>query len=239
MVSSGYYSDRLEQITKMAKDQTGCIEHIECVNWKNLADFEGKYDWVLACSTETSIGLKLPISWLSSQANRLNAKLILDATASIGLESDHEQADVIAYSSCKGLFGLTGAAFVAFNEIPDIPVNSFYLDLQSHIEKRMTGPYHAIASLLDVLPIHSEFREAVVINKKLFCQRMKDYLIFDDAHQPLLCTFITQKLKVINDRSILYKSRANTDGQVVSHLGEIFLGMNAKGEILDNLKLDN
>ena len=35
---------------------------------------------------------------------------MLDATASIGLESGHEQAEILAYSSCKGLFGLTGAA---------------------------------------------------------------------------------------------------------------------------------
>ena len=34
---------------------------------------------------------------------------MLDATGSIGLERYHELADVISFSSCKGLFGLTGA----------------------------------------------------------------------------------------------------------------------------------
>ncbi|MDA9909893.1 hypothetical protein N9E57_05190 [Gammaproteobacteria bacterium] len=235
IVSSGYYSDRLELILEMFNVDSNYIDSIEHVDWSGLEELEGKYDWVLSCSTETSIGLRLPISWLSTQAKRLHAKLMLDATASIGLESNHDLADVIAYSSCKGLFGLTGAGFVAFNELPDNKVNSFYLDLHSHLGKRMTGPYHAIASLLDVLPVHSEFREAVVINKNLFCTKMKDYLVYDKTHQPLLCTFITQKLMPTNDKVILYQSRANTEGQVVAHLGEVCLGSNAKGEILNNL----
>ena len=50
---------------------------------------------------------------------------MLDATASIGLETNHNYADVIGYSSCKGLFGLTGAAFIAYNEPPQNEINSF------------------------------------------------------------------------------------------------------------------
>jgi galactokinase len=37
--------------------------------------------------------------------------LYVDATGSIGLEDNHQLADVMAFSSCKGLFGLTGAGF--------------------------------------------------------------------------------------------------------------------------------
>ena len=42
---------------------------------------------------------------------------MLDATASIGLEDEHELADLIAYSSCKGLFGLTGAVLLRIIKI--------------------------------------------------------------------------------------------------------------------------
>ena len=35
----------------------------------------------------------------------------------------------------------------------------------------MTGPYHAIASLADVLPRHGEFRAAVLQNKAAFMDR--------------------------------------------------------------------
>ena len=50
---------------------------------------------------------------------------MLDATASIGLEDGHNWADVISYSSCKGLFGLTGAGFIAFNTLPSNEIKSF------------------------------------------------------------------------------------------------------------------
>ena len=49
------------------------------------------------------------------EGRKLKAKLLLDATGSIGLEPDHNLADTIAFSSCKGLFGLTGASFICFN----------------------------------------------------------------------------------------------------------------------------
>jgi aspartate aminotransferase-like enzyme len=238
VISSGYYSDRLEAIASIAKDASGYVESIDYVDWRNISKIEGSYDWIVSCSTETSKGLKLPIEQISIEAGRLGSKLMLDATASIGMETGHYLADVIGYSSCKGLFGLTGAAFVAFNEMPNNKVNSFYLDLRSHLEKKMTGPYHAICSLLDVLPVHSEFKEAVKNNKSLFCEKMHDYLVQDEIHQPLICTYITETFQASNDSVVLYKSRGNTEGQVVSHLGEVYLGSNAKGEILNNLYLD-
>ena len=38
------------------------------------------------------------------------ANLFLDTTGSIGLEEGHELADLVAFSSCKGLLGLTGGS---------------------------------------------------------------------------------------------------------------------------------
>ena len=116
---------------------------------------------------ETSRGLKLPLKRIK-RAVELNSKIMLDATASIGLETDHDLADVIGYSSCKGLFGLTGAAFIAYNSPPDVEVDSFYLNLETHLNKGMTGPYHSICSLFNVLPQLDDFKLSVIENKKIY-----------------------------------------------------------------------
>jgi 2-aminoethylphosphonate-pyruvate transaminase len=164
---------------------------------------------------------------------------MLDGTASIGLETGHELADVIGYSSCKGLFGLTGAAFIAFNEHPSIEVDSFYLNLATHQDKLMTGPYHAICSLADVLPKHDDFRAAVVDNKQVFSNRMKDHLTLPQSHQPLLCTHVNYEIKSRDPRAILYTPRSNVSGSVVCHLGEAHLGKAAQAGILSALELPN
>ena len=83
----------------------------------------------------------------------MRSKLALDATASIGLEKNHHLSDVSAFSSCKGLFGLTGASFIVFNEKPQNEIDSFYLNLFNHLNKKMTGPYHTIYSLNKILKI--------------------------------------------------------------------------------------
>ena len=98
---------------------------------------------------------------------------MLDATASIGLQSNHDLSDVLAYSSCKGLFGLTGASFIAFNDMPTNEIDSFLLNLASHLEK-MTGPYHSICSLIDVLKDHENFKQAVIENKEKFLNIASD-----------------------------------------------------------------
>ena len=68
---------------------------VDSVNWTELDTVVKKYDWVFACYTETSCGLKLDIVSLKSFSERISAQLAIDATASIGLESHHEFADVI------------------------------------------------------------------------------------------------------------------------------------------------
>ena len=103
---------------------------------------------------------------------------MLDATASIGLEDEHELADLIAYSSCKGLFGLTGASFIAYNKNPQNEIKSFYMSIYNHINKKMTGPYHTIQSLHKILQKYDQFKYAVKINKEKFLKDFKDLIIF-------------------------------------------------------------
>lgn len=238
VVSTGYYSDRLQWLAESCMRRNGHVSEVVSVDWRELHAVSGEYDWVWACPTETSCGLKLPIPELAHVSKRLHARLMLDATASIGLESHHELADVIAYSSCKGLFGLTGASFIAFNDAPIHEVDSFYLNLSSHLDKRMTGPYHAIASLADVLPRHADFRAAVATNKARFTHDMAQYLSVAEENQPLLCTHVNCRITTDDPRAILYAPRSNQGGSVVCHLGEAHLGREAEGKILEVLKVE-
>jgi aspartate aminotransferase-like enzyme len=236
VVDTGFYSDRLLAMTTNVLSAGGKVSQVERVHWRDLNTVTGKFDWIVACVTETSTGLKLPIMSLRPLADRVGARLMLDATASIGLEAGHELADVIAYSSCKGLFGLTGAAFIASHELPNHDDDSFYLSYTNHREKRMTGPYHAILSLVDVLPRHAEFREAVVINKRVFCDKMKPWLTQADEHQPLLCSHVKRKVTTNNAATVLYSSRYPLEGSIICHLGEVHLGRAACGQILESLE---
>lgn len=236
VVSSGYYSDRMEMLAKHAKCFTKKIDKIYTCDWSEINDFNRSVDWIVACYVETSCGLKLPLDGLVDLKNRANARLMFDATASIGLEPNHDAADVVAYSSCKGLFGLTGACFVAFNDFPEISVDSFYLNINSHIEKKMTGPYHAICSLAEVLPIHDEVKLSVEKNKAKFLGMFPSDLSFTKELQPLLCTHVKKEITSDEPTAILYKPRSNFGGSVVCHLGEVHLGAKAEGKILDCLK---
>lgn len=235
VVNTGYYSERMIRLSKDAMAYKN-ITKVNSVDWKEISNLTDRYDWIIACPTETSCGLKIPINELFKLTKNCNAKLMLDATASIGLESEHELADVIAYSSCKGLFGLTGAAFIAFNELPNFNPASFYLDLTSHLDRKMTGPYHAITSLAGVLSEHKSFREAVVINKNKFLEKMKKYITLPIKNQPLLCTKVSCEIFSKDPKAILYKPRTEDPGSVVCHLGEVHLKERAEGKILDVLE---
>ena len=89
VVSTGYYSDRLKWLADSAQRRAGAVKEVAQVDWKSLETVAGHFDWVVACYTETSCGLKLPMESLSALAKRLGARLMLYATASIGLETGH------------------------------------------------------------------------------------------------------------------------------------------------------
>ena len=237
IVDTGYYSDRIRMICNYAKLNFNIIKKIKIVNWKNLNEITEKFDWIIACSTETSCGLKVPIKDLYKLKKKTKSKLMLDATASIGLEKDHELADVLSFSSCKGLFGLTGACFICYNVNIYNDVRSFYLKLSNHVEKKMTGPYHTIYSLYSILKNYVDFRFTVLTNKKKFLKKMKDYLSLPEENQPLLCTHVTKKIFTKNKNIILYQPRNNLKGSVVCHLGEAHLKRLSKGKIIDELKI--
>ena len=75
---------------------------------------------------------------------------------------------MVSFSSCKSLFGLTGACFVGYSSEPANKIHSFMLDIQSHINKKMTGPNSTIQSLDFVLRNYSKFKRSVILIRKIF-----------------------------------------------------------------------
>ena len=235
IVKTGVYSDRLNYMCKTSKLNFNYIKKIKYIKFKELNNLTEYFDWIIGCPVETSIGFRIPIRDLYKLKKRFRAKLALDATASIGLEQDHNLANVMGFSSCKGLFGLTGAGFICFNQKFQNDIQSFYLNLQNHIDKKMTGPYQILYSLEKILDKHSEIKHSVIVNKKKFMKKMQNFLTMPKEYQPNLCTHVNKIIKPKNKKVILYTPRNNIGGSVVCHLGEAHLGKNAKGNILDLL----
>ncbi len=232
IINTGYYSDRLNFICKQLKKKKK-IKSLEYIHWKNIKNIKKKTNWIFFCPTETSIGLHIPIREVWEISKKIKSRLMLDATASIGLEKDHNLADVLSFSSCKGLFGLTGGSFISYKVKPNYYKNSFYLNIYNHEFKKMTGPYHTICSLYHVLKNYKKIRQSVLNNKKIFLSKMKKNLIFPKKNQPKLCTYVNKKMRGKSKKIVLYESRAKISGSVVNHLGELHLGEKAKGKILN------
>lgn len=237
VVDTGFYSERLKTMCKYAKINLKKIKNIESINWKKINKIKKKFDWIISCVTETSIGIKIPIKDLYNLKKRCRSRLFLDATASIGLEDGHKYGDLVSFSSCKGLLGLTGASFICYSIKPNNKIKSFYLDIKSHENKLMTGPYHTIGSLYLVLKNFQKFKFAVKINKKEFMKKFGYLSPHHRKHQPLLCTYLNKKISPLNKKVILYKPRINLPGSVVCHLGEVHLKNKAKGKIIKDLIL--
>ncbi len=214
LISTGYYSDRLELLLPKNCEVTKCkYEDLDLVN--------GNYDWILCAYTETSTAFKVDLHKIKAKANDFSAKLYLDATGSIGLEEDHGLADLMAFSSCKGLFGLTGASFIAYKD--DLSIKNtdlFYFNIDTQRNKMVTGPYHSIASLYGIINIHDDLKERVANSKRLVMSEWED-LTRGSSNQPLLCTYLEGEVVPLDERIVLYSPRSELNGSVVCHFGEI------------------
>lgn len=236
IINTGVYSDRLKYMSETSRRKYKYIKKIDYISYKNIDQIVKKYDWVVACPVETSIGYKIPIRKLFKIKKKCRSKLALDATASIGLENNHNLSDVAAFSSCKGLFGLTGGAFITFNNKSFNQIDEFNFNILNHLEKKMTGPYHAICSLDGILQDYKNFSFSVKLNKKIFIKKMSKFLVYPSENQPNLCTLTNKKISSLNKNVVLYQSRADIKGSVVCHLGEVHLKKMSKGKILNYLK---
>lgn len=213
IVSTGYYSDRLEKLLPEGCEITIC-------NYQDLDIVTDNFDWIMCAYTETSTAFKVNLEKIKTKSNSLGARLYVDATGSIGLEDNHELADVMAFSSCKGLFGLTGACFVAYKSaLQPKNLSSFYFNLDTQKNKMVTGPYHAVCSLYGVMDNHDLLKERVVKSKNYVLKKWGE--LCRESNQPLLCTYLEAKVTSKDKDVILYSPRSKNHGSVICHFGEI------------------
>ena len=213
LVSTGYYSDRLKKLLPKDCSVTIC-------EYKDIEKIRENFDWVLCAYTETSVAFKIDLQSVKNKADECGAKLYVDATGSIGLEDNHQLADVMAFSSCKGLFGLTGASFVAYkSNLNPKNLDTFYFNLNTQKNKMTTGPYHAIASLYGVIKIHDILKQRVINSKNAILEKYKG--IVENKNQPLLCTYLDGEVVPNDNNIILYSPRSKLSGSVICHFGEI------------------
>ena len=226
LVSTGYYSDRLEKLLPNGCELTIC-------KYEELDSIKGNFDWALCAYTETSTAFKIDLQLIKDKANECGAKLFVDATGSIGLEENHHLANVMAFSSCKGLFGLTGASFVAYqSNMEPKDLDTFYFNLNTQKNKMTTGPYHAIASLYGIIENHNIYKQRVINSKNVILNKYKS--IVRNDNQPLLCTYLDGKVMINDNNIVLYEPRSKLRGSVVCHFGEIF---SDKLNIQDRIKV--
>jgi len=212
LISTGYYSDRLKKLLPKCE--------LSICEYDKIDTISDKFDWVLCAYTETSIALKVDLQRIRNKCDALGARLFVDATGSIGLEENHHLADVMAFSSTKGLFGLAGACFIAYrSELSAKKQNLFYFDIDTHKNSMVTGAYHVIASLYGVIKHHNTFLQRVKNSKALVLDKWRD--IVRDDNQPLLCTYLEGRVVAKDKEVVLYTPRSDLSGSVICHFGEI------------------
>ena len=113
------------------------------------------------------------INWLKhlSDFPIIGQLFMFDSTASINLENENI-SDVQCFSSCKGLGGITGAAFIAYNvnKVDDRNL-PFTFDISTYENKLFTGPYHAICSLEYSVKNLDKIRLNVKKQKEIFIEK--------------------------------------------------------------------
>ena len=61
IIKTGVYSDRLKYMSDTSKRKYKNIKKINYISFKEINGIHKKYDWIIACPVETSIGYKIPI----------------------------------------------------------------------------------------------------------------------------------------------------------------------------------
>jgi len=237
IIDSGYYSNRLIDVYRR-KIETLSRTNITSIKYEDIKKElmkKRKFDWIATTYTETADAYIADIQLLKSLALKKSARLFLDATASINLEEHHHLADACAFSSCKGLSGLTGAGFITYNNYClDSQLKGklpWSLDIETFINKKTTGPYHAICSLYTISKKFDEVKQNVKDSKNYFLEKYAHRIIRPLEEQPNLCTILRAD-KIFFTKGIPYTPRTAEKGTVViCHLGDAFTNSTEIGAI--------
>jgi len=162
VIKTGYYSDRWYNYL----NKTKLVKTVTYITLEKLFSQKMYFDWIVFVYVETSSCRKFNIKKIYNYKKRMKSKLMVDATASIGLEKNHNLADVIFFSSCKGLFGPTGLGFVAYkNSLKKIVSKDFWYDYKTHEESKYTLGYNCIAALEQISKKHTLYKDRLFYAK--------------------------------------------------------------------------
>ena len=222
-IDSGYYSNRS---LNMAKNNLvlSDLDIISCMPDEIDNYSDKKIDWIFLAHSETGNGWKFSDNYLNKIKHKFpNTKFMFDSTASINLEKENI-SDVQCFSSCKGLGGITGAAFIAYNvnrlDNRNLP---FTFDISTYENKLFTGPYHAICSLEYSVKNLDKIRLNVKKQKEIFIKKYKENIIYSNENQPLISTKVNKKI-VGNSNEIYYIPRTVKEGEsIVCHFNKMFV----------------
>ena len=141
---------------------------------------------------------------------------MVDATASIGLEKNHNLADVIFFSSCKGLFGPTGLGFISYKKNLVLSESKdFILNYKTHKNSMYTLGYNCMAALYSISKKHLLLKKKILYANKVISK----FRLFK-KNNPMIGIALKHKIKnKKNNNSIFYKSRLDPGYDVIFFLG--------------------
>ena len=235
IINTGYYSQRWSDYLK----NTNLKNNFDFIDYEKFIDnnFKKKtYDWVLFVYVETASCKKFNLKKVDKIRKKLGSKLIMDATASIGLENNHNLADVVFFSSCKGLLGPTGLGFIAYkNKTKVIKSKDFWFDLETHSNAKYTLGYNCMASLYGVSMKHNIYKKKILMAAKI----MKKFTLQEHPLPKIGIPLKYDLIKKINKNIILYQPRKKPNYDVIFFLGITKFSFTDIKKILKNNIINN
>ncbi len=235
VINTGYYSQRWYDYLKKNKN----IKNLKYISYNDFLSSKliSGYKWIIFVYVETASCTLYDIKKVKEKCKKNKSKLLLDATASIGLEKNHNLADVLFFSSCKGLFGPTGLGFIGYKKKLTLKSsNDFLLDYKTHKESKYTLGYNCIASLYSISKKHGYY-----LKKLKFARNYLEKYFHSNRNNPLIgCGLkyeIKNKKKVKN--TIFYIPRKYPGYDVVFFLGLIKLSNLSIKSVIKNRIIKN
>ena len=214
VINTGYYSLRWKNLAK----ELFPSKNLYFCEYEDIESYKRKVDWIVFVYVETSECKNFDIKKVKKKKKKLGAKLLVDATASIGLEKNHNIADVMFFSSCKGLLGPTGLGFIGYNN--KIKINkpkNFYTDLNTHKNSMYTLGYNCMCALNQIAKKHGEYVKKIRFTRNLILKY--------SLNKPNPIIGLDLNFKIKNKKKfknvIFYQPRGKKANQLVFFLGFI------------------
>lgn len=210
IIENGYYSQRW---VKLCQDLMG-KNNISVCKFNQIQKIKKKFNWIVFVYVETSSCKIYDISKVYDLKKKTKAKIMLDATASIGLEKNNNIADVMFFSSCKGLLGPTGMGFICFDEKKNVKKNkNFFLNLETYINSKYTMGYNCLSTLYLISKKHKKYLSRIKYARKLLIKFSKN------TKNPIIGIDLNFKIKKKLKKIIYYQPRAKGANQLIFFLG--------------------